>query len=464
MDAFTLPTFIVAHVMILLALMVLFAVLSQITQSQSIRKWFYSDIFALLAVVIFNQLQIAPDFIIQIGFALTCWIVAYFRIIALCSPEFSKSFQQWAISAILLMLAINPLIGPSNIKILVFANTIFFSLLIMCEIYVLLWQNKNKNKLGKILILTSTAAMLIVSLFRAGYIINTGETIAFNATTFNTLVVTTILMLSFFAHAGIIIIEFEEISRGQSEAKNALLREAEKRQEAETHERENAILAEEQNRLIEVLTHEVRQPLNNASAALESISIELTELKLMGQFSAIVRAQAVIDKVGLALSNALIAATILERRQKFNPVRVELMPLLEMVVMDFTPDERRRIQLSTDTSPLYVTVDPILLRIALRNLIDNALRYSPHGSDISLSVCENEAERGANFHISNIDKDPNTLIGDEIFDRRVRSLFPESQGSGMGLYITAEIAKLHSGWVRMDNDDERRTFTMFLED
>ena len=34
----------------------------------------------------------------------------------------------------------------------------------------------------------------------------------------------------------------------------------------------------------------------------------------------------------------------------------------------------------------------------------------------------------------------------------------------MGLYITAEIAKLHSGWVRMDNDDERRTFTMFLED
>jgi hypothetical protein len=34
----------------------------------------------------------------------------------------------------------------------------------------------------------------------------------------------------------------------------------------------------------------------------------------------------------------------------------------------------------------------------------------------------------------------------------------------MGLYITSEIAKLHQGWVRMRNDDGRRTFTMFVED
>ena len=42
--------------------------------------------------------------------------------------------------------------------------------------------------------------------------------------------------------------------------------------------------------------------------------------------------------------------------------------------------------------------------------------------------------------------------------------YNDNDVSGMGLYITSEIAKLHQGWVRMRKDDGRRTFTMFVED
>ena len=57
-----------------------------------------------------------------------------------------------------------------------------------------------------------------------------------------------------------------------------------------------------------------------------------------------------------------------------------------------------------------------------------------------------------------------TSIDVDIFERRIRSLSADTSGSGMGLYITSEIAKLHQGWVRMQNGDGRRTFTMFVED
>jgi signal transduction histidine kinase len=223
------------------------------------------------------------------------------------------------------------------------------------------------------------------------------------------------------------------------------------------------VLAEEQRRLIEVLTHEVRQPLNNASAALQSIGDELTDAKRPDQNIAIMRAQAVIDKVGMALSNALVAATILERRQKFNPVRYDPSLLIDMVVMDFNEKERTRIQVDTGNSPLYVTADPVLLRIALRNLVDNALRYFPKGSQMTLQLVENETDMGADFRV--INQEPVTLnLSENVFGRRIRGRSADIEGSGMGRYITSEIAKLHQGSVRTSWSEGQRVFSLFIAD
>jgi signal transduction histidine kinase len=132
--------------------------------------------------------------------------------------------------------------------------------------------------------------------------------------------------------------------------------------------------------------------------------------------------------------------------------------------MDFNKEDRSRIQVNTEKAPLYVTADPILVRIALRNLLENALRYSPAGTPVSISVHENDAELGVEFHVSNIEPVADAFPKDDVFARHVRGRSVEAAGSGMGLYITSEIAKLHGGWVRTEYGPNTRIFRFFLQD
>jgi len=56
------------------------------------------------------------------------------------------------------------------------------------------------------------------------------------------------------------------------------------------------------------------------------------------------------------------------------------------------------------------------------------------------------------------------MQGVNVFERRVRGHVPNTTGSGMGLFITSEIAKIHQGWIKTEHKDGRRTFTLFLSD
>ena len=56
------------------------------------------------------------------------------------------------------------------------------------------------------------------------------------------------------------------------------------------------------------------------------------------------------------------------------------------------------------------------------------------------------------------------MQGVNVFERRVRGHVQNTTGSGMGLFITSEIAKIHQGWVKTEHRDGRRSFTLFLSD
>ena len=111
-----------------------------------------------------------------------------------------------------------------------------------------------------------------------------------------------------------------------------------------------------------------------------------------------------------------------------------------------------------------MTADPILIRIALRNLFENALRYAPAGSQILIEICADETKMGVAFNVSNEETNPKWADGVDIFARRVRGANPQISGSGMGLYIAAEIAKLHNGALTTHGTDGRRIFSLFLSD
>jgi signal transduction histidine kinase len=144
------------------------------------------------------------------------------------------------------------------------------------------------------------------------------------------------------------------------------------------------------------------------------------------------------------------------------PLRRELVDLAEL-----TSDVVRAYAAQAGTSgvglvtevvaPAQFSADKELLREAVANLVDNAVRVSPRGSDVKLRVA-----RGAGGpSIAVIDRGPG------IDEDRLARLFERFQrsdsGSGLGLAIARRVVERHGGTIRVQTSPgEGTTFTIQL--
>lgn len=108
--------------------------------------------------------------------------------------------------------------------------------------------------------------------------------------------------------------------------------------------------------------------------------------------------------------------------------------------------ERRNIQLSLEPGPAVARGEPSLLAVLLRNLIDNAIRYSPDGSHVTVALRGGEL---GGAEVSVTDDGPGIPAAERarIYERFYRVLGNEATGSGLGLSIVSRIAALHGATV-----------------
>lgn len=214
--------------------------------------------------------------------------------------------------------------------------------------------------------------------------------------------------------------------------------------QANAHAEEMAALAREKQSLLEVLIHEVRQPLNNAQAALQGVMMSLRADSR--DHAAGGRLQTIIDRIVLSLSNAIVGASVLERQRQSSLVTTDIASICQLACSDAGPDWLDRIDFTRGESGIFAQADPILLRLAVRNLIDNALKHAATATKAGVLVVTDEASMAVRISVTNRTSAPFTPT-DDLFRRGVRGANATSQGSGLGLYIVQEIARLHQGHV-----------------
>ncbi|HDX4049553.1 TPA: two-component system sensor histidine kinase PmrB [Enterobacter soli] len=104
-----------------------------------------------------------------------------------------------------------------------------------------------------------------------------------------------------------------------------------------------------------------------------------------------------------------------------------------------------------EKSPLTVQGDAVLLRLMLRNLLENAARYSPTGTTITVRVTQQDD----GTEVSVIDQGPGI---DEAHRQSItepfRRLDQRYGGSGLGLSIVQRIVQLHHGKLKLENGPE----------
>lgn len=102
-------------------------------------------------------------------------------------------------------------------------------------------------------------------------------------------------------------------------------------------------------------------------------------------------------------------------------------------------------------APTEITLDgnADLLRILLRNLIDNAIRYTPIGGHVAVRICE----KTAGVELTITDNGPGVPVEERgrLFERFYRLSGQETEGSGLGLSIAARIASLHNATIELSD-------------
>jgi K+-sensing histidine kinase KdpD len=110
-----------------------------------------------------------------------------------------------------------------------------------------------------------------------------------------------------------------------------------------------------------------------------------------------------------------------------------------------------------------VFVDADLIQLALKQLIDNALKYSPRRSAIRVSI--EKAEEGVAIAVLNEGEPLSRPECVRIFDKfyRGQNVRQKVAGTGMGLPVARDILVAHGGDVQLRRSDERGTeFVMMI--
>jgi two-component system sensor histidine kinase QseC len=132
-----------------------------------------------------------------------------------------------------------------------------------------------------------------------------------------------------------------------------------------------------------------------------------------------------------------------------DPKAVNLAGLAEEVCADLGPQIlEKNIDFDlTTTADCQVTGQPEWLRVLMRNLVDNAVRYTPEGGLVRVDIARNDAV----VTLSVNDSGPGISINErESVLRRFHRLNQGSQpGSGLGLAIVARIAELHGAALKL---------------
>jgi signal transduction histidine kinase/ActR/RegA family two-component response regulator len=222
------------------------------------------------------------------------------------------------------------------------------------------------------------------------------------------------------------------------------------RRQADADRRKDEFLA--------MLGHELRNPMaaiRNALWVLEEIgskeerAVRQREV-IMRQTRHLVR---MVDDL-LDVSRVTLGKIILQRRP------VDLRDTAERCLAELGMETLARsngLELSTETAPALVMGDPVRLEQVLCNLIQNAIKYTPRGGTLRVSVGTEGNEAVVRVRDTGVGLSPEML--QTIFEpfAQVESSRQRSEGGlGLGLPLVRSLAEMHGGRVEAMSDGPGR--------
>ena len=215
--------------------------------------------------------------------------------------------------------------------------------------------------------------------------------------------------------------------------------------------------------LISDISHQTKTPMANIKLYSELLSEQLEEdgmeAELLGQIQA--QAQKLEFLIQALTKLSRLETNILE----VVPVKSQVKPLLESAVEEIRKKaEKKEIQIKIEMDfEAEAVFDRKWTEEALYNLLDNAVKYSPAGSEVLISTKLYEmwcviavSDRGRGISEEEIPK---------IFGRFYRAKeVQQEEGVGIGLYLVREILQKEGGFIKVNSEvGKGSTFLCYLQ-
>jgi two-component system sensor histidine kinase TctE len=194
--------------------------------------------------------------------------------------------------------------------------------------------------------------------------------------------------------------------------------------------------------------HRVRTPLATVRSYADATLQRVTKKQNRDALRSMVRA---IDESSRAASQLLDHAMITFRADHLEREQIDLVALAQELVVRLAPiAEMKDVELNFEHDATVATDgDLILLQNAIRNLIDNALKYAPNESIIYVSVKSSPTP-----NVTVYDQGPGYPLEDleNLTTRFARGKNADGiVGSGLGLTIAKDVALAHGGDLKLSN-------------
>jgi signal transduction histidine kinase len=219
-----------------------------------------------------------------------------------------------------------------------------------------------------------------------------------------------------------------------------LMREMEERRAAERK-------SSAKDEFLAMLGHELRNPLSAISSASALLGMQGAGAESVGRARVIIQRQTqhlsrIVDDL-LDLSRAMSGKILLSHK------RIDIAPLVSSCLDTFRATGRTAgYTIGASLQPGWVDGDPTRLEQIATNLIDNALKYTPAGGSIDISVAAEDEEVVLTVRDSGVGIAPDLLP--HVFDVFVQgsiSIDRSQGGLGIGLSLVRRLVELHGGSV-----------------
>lgn len=225
------------------------------------------------------------------------------------------------------------------------------------------------------------------------------------------------------------------------------------------------VLETTRQKFISNVSHELKTPVAGIRLAAENLQAGgMVTAEGESSLASILRAS---ERMSLLLQDVAELSRIETGALALEPVPVEVEAFTHQVAADFALPARSRgihleVRLGEDLPGLRVKADPLRLHQLLDNLISNALKFSPEGSQVTLSVARDP--RSVAWTVK--DQGPGIALNEQgrIFERFWRSERMRGiPGTGLGLSIAKHLARLMGGEVTVESAfGEGAAFTVRL--